>query len=103
MTADPQSVLHLYRQTVTAGLMQYLQQQVGSKVRRGVYSARVVLWLMILQRLHAGATLATAVQLLIQGAAEGLLQPCHRVECGNISARTRSLLPSQTEIAHAIV
>ena len=68
--------------------MQYLQQQVGSKVRRGVYSARVVLWLMILQRLHAGATLATAVQLLIQGAAEGLLQPCHRVECGNISART---------------
>jgi hypothetical protein len=36
------------------------------------------LWLMILQRLHAGATLAAAVQLLIQGAAGTLLQRRHR-------------------------
>jgi hypothetical protein len=88
MTTDPQSVLHLYGQTVTAGFLQYLQKQVGLKVRRGIYSARVVLWLMILQRLHKGASLAAAVQLLIQGAAEGLLQPCHRLDGGTISART---------------
>jgi putative transposase len=88
MQTDPESVLHLYQQIVTAGLLQYLQKQAGMKVRRGIYSARVVLWLMILQRLHAGATLAAAVQLLIQGAAGALLQSCHRVQRGSISART---------------
>lgn len=88
MTPDLQSVVHLYQQVVTAGLLQYLQQQVGMKVRRGIYSARVVLWLMILQRLHAGSTLAATVQLLIQGAAGPLLQSCSRVRGGTISART---------------
>ena len=87
---DPslQSVVHLYQQIVTAGLLQYLQKQSGMKVRRGIYCARVVLWLMILQRLHGGATLATTVQLLIQGAAEPLLQPCHRVRGKRISTYT---------------
>jgi DDE family transposase len=81
-------LLDLYQRVVSVGLLQYLQQQAGGKIRRGVYSARVVLWLMILQRLHAGATLATAVQLLIQGAAGPLLQNCHRVRRKSISART---------------
>ena len=88
MTSDWLSVLHLYQQTVTASLLQYLQKQTGWKVRRGIYSARVVLWLMMLQRLHAGATLASAVQLLLQGAAGGLLENCHRVRRGSISSRT---------------
>jgi hypothetical protein len=88
MTTDWLSVLHLYQQTVTASLLQYLQNQTGWKGRRGIYSARVVLWLMMLQRLHAGATLASAVQLLLQGAAGGLLENCHRVRRGSISSRT---------------
>lgn len=88
MTTDWLSVLHLYQQTVTASLLQYLQKQTGWKGRRGIYSARVVLWLMMLQRLHAGATLASAVQLLLQGAAGGLLENCHRVRRGSISGRT---------------
>jgi hypothetical protein len=88
MTPDLQSVLYLYKQIVTASLLQYLQKQTGGKVRRGIYCARVVLWLMMLQRLHRGATLATAVQLLIEGAAEPLLQSCHRLQKGTISART---------------
>jgi len=88
MTTDLPSIVHLYQQIVTAGLLQYLQNQAGMKVRCGIYSARVVLWLMILQRLHAGATLAATVQMLIQGAAGPLLQRCHRVRRGSISART---------------
>src|ERR1700754_2852708 len=58
------------------------------KIRRGVYSAPVVLWLMIIQRLQKVGTLAAAVQLLIQGAATPLLQNCQRVRTGRISART---------------
>jgi putative transposase len=88
MNTDWQSLLHLYQQTVTASLLLYLQKQSKWKVRRGIYSARVVLWLMILQRLQAGATLAAAVQLLIQGAAGALLEDCHRVRRGRISSRT---------------
>lgn len=88
MTTDWQSVLNLYQRTVTVGLLQYLQKQAGWKVRRGIYSARVVLWLMILQRLHAGASLSAAVQLLIQGACGELLADCHRVRHGRISSRT---------------
>ena len=87
-SSDAQSVLCLYERIVTAGLLQYLQKQAGMKPRRGIYSARVVLWMMMLQRLHAGATLANAVQWLIQGAAGSLLHNCHRVRRRRISART---------------
>jgi hypothetical protein len=88
MTEHLPSILHLYQQVVTAALLQYLQKQAGMKVRRGIYSPRVVLWLMILQRLHAGASLDSAVQLLIQGAAGSLLDPCRRVRRQRISSRT---------------
>src|ERR1700730_12733841 len=88
MATEWQDLLDLYQRTVTAGLLQYLQKQAGCKMRRGIYSPRVVLWLMILQRLHAGATLAHAVQLLIQGAAGPLLENCRRVRSARISSRT---------------
>jgi putative transposase len=86
--ADSPSILPLFQQIVTTGWLQFLQKQSVVKFRRGVYSVRVVLWLMMLQRLHAGATLSTAVQLLIQGAAAPLLERCHRVQRGKVSSRT---------------
>ena len=82
------NVLDLYQQVVSAGVLEYLQKQAGVKIRRGVYSAQVVLWLMIVQRLHHIGTLAAAVQLLIQGAAGPLLQNCRRVQKRCISSRT---------------
>jgi hypothetical protein len=85
---DWTSILDLYQKTVSVGVLCYWQKQAGTKVRRGVYSAQVVLWLMMLQRLQAGGTLAHAVQLLMQGAAEPLLQNCKRVRQRRISART---------------
>lgn len=88
MDYDPSSLIQLYQRVVTAGLLQYLQQQNGMKVRRGIYCPQVVLWLMIVQRLQRGATLATAVQWLIQGAAGPLLPACHRVRQEKISCYT---------------
>ena len=82
------NILELYQKVLSDGVLEYLQKQAGLKIRRGVYSAPVVLWLMILQRLHAVGTLAAAVQLLIQGAADPLLQNCRRVRNRRISART---------------
>ena len=68
------------------------------KVRRGVYSAQVVLWMMILQRLHPIGTLAAAVQLLLQGAAGPLLQNCRRVRKKSISARTGGYCQSRRKL-----
>jgi len=82
------SLLNLYQQTVGAGVLQYLEQQAGLRHKRGVYSVAVVLWLMMLQRLHGRGTLASAVQMLLEGAAGPLLSPCRRVRRKHISCRT---------------
>jgi hypothetical protein len=82
------SLLNLYQQTVGAGVLQYLEQQAGLRHKRGVYSVAVVLWLMMLQRLDGRGTLASAVQLLLEGAAGPLLSPCRRVRRKRISCRT---------------
>jgi putative transposase len=100
--ADCQNILHLYQQIVTAGLLQYLQKQSAVKARRGVFCARVVIWLMMLQRLQRGATLATAVQLLIDGAADPLLQDCHRVRQRSISARTGAYCQARQKLPNLL-
>ena len=82
------NILDLYQRVLSIGVLEYLQKQTGMKVRRGVYSAQVVLWLMMLQRLHPLGTLAAAVQLLIQGAAGPLVQNCRRGRKKRISGRT---------------
>jgi hypothetical protein len=82
------NLLQLYQQTLSAGTLEYFQKQTKVIVRRGVYGAQVVLWMMILQRLHTTGTLSAAVQMLLQGAADPLLQNCQRVRKRKISART---------------
>jgi hypothetical protein len=82
------SLLDLYQRTMGAGVVQYLQEQAGLRNKRGVYGAPVVLWLMMLQRLQGRGTLASAVQLLVQGAADPLLADCRRVRRRGISCRT---------------
>ncbi len=82
------NILELYQRIVCGGLIQYLQQQAGMNPRRGIYSASVVLWLMMLQRLNRGGSLANTVQLMIAGAAAPLMHPCRRVNEKRISCRT---------------
>jgi hypothetical protein len=82
------SLLELYQRTICSGVLQYLEKQAGRRRKRGVYSAAVVLWLMMLQRLQGRATLAGAIQLLLEGAADPLLQCCRRVRRKRISCRT---------------
>jgi hypothetical protein len=66
----------------------YLLQQAQMKVRQSIYTAQVVIWLMILQRLHPRGTLATGVEALLTGAADGLLSGCERARQKRISHRT---------------
>jgi len=82
------SILELYQHIVCRGVVQYLEQHSQKRFKRGIYTAQVVLWLMILQALQRGGTLASAVQLLREGAAGPLLSRCRRVRRKRISGRT---------------
>jgi hypothetical protein len=89
MTSPEQSsVLELYQHIVCRGVVQYWQKQTHQRFHRGIYTAPVVMWLMMLQTLQPRATLASAVQLLREGAAGNLLWRCRRVRRKRISGRT---------------
>jgi hypothetical protein len=68
--------------------VEYLQKQARVKIRRSIYTAQVVIWLMILQRLQPRGTLATGVEALLAGAADLLLSRCGRAQQKRISRRT---------------
>jgi putative transposase len=82
------SVLQLYQHIVCRGVVQYFQRQQQPRRKRGIYTAPVVMWLMMLQVLQRGGTLASAVQRLREGAADPLLFGCRRVRRKRISGRT---------------
>lgn len=97
-TSGFSNLLDLYQRVVSVGVVEYPQKQHG-KARRGVYSLRVVMWLMIVQRLHPKGTLAAAVQLLLHGAANPLLQDCRRVREDRISPGTGGYCQARQKLA----
>jgi putative transposase len=85
---DSSAVFDLYLQLAPAELFRLLQRQMGVIVRNGIYSARLVLWMMINQRLQRRGTLASSVAQLVQGRFDPLLSRCKRVEQKKISPST---------------
>jgi hypothetical protein len=83
-----QDAFSLYQRCISGGVIGYLQKRAGIKVRQGIYTAPVVIWLMILQRLQPGGTLASAVEALLSGSADWLLSRCERAQQKRISRRT---------------
>ena len=59
----------LYQRCISSGVVEYLQKQALMKIRHCIYTAQVVMWLMILQRLQPRGTLATGVEALQIGRA----------------------------------
>jgi hypothetical protein len=78
----------LYQRCVPSSVVEYLQKQLRVQVRHSIFTTAVVIWLMILQRLQPKGTLATAVEALLAGAADGLLSGCERARQKRISHRT---------------
>jgi len=79
-------VFDLYgRWIVSSGVLDQIQEQVGMRSRRGIYSLVVVLWLMIWQRLQPYGTMSHAVRQLVQGGSCSLLSSCKRVRESRIS------------------
>ena len=84
---DSAPVYELFRQLLPAPYLRQIGRQFGF-VRRGIYSLRLVLWLMIWQRLQHNASLAQAVRQLQAPAPRTLLVRCKRVREGRISTAT---------------
>lgn len=72
-------MLGLYLKTVGAEFFAQLRQRLGKRRSRGVFTQRVVVWLMIFQRLHSRGTLSVAVQEAVRGLPPELVGlPCKR-------------------------
>jgi hypothetical protein len=78
----------LFQRCISSGAVEYWQKQARMKIRQCVYSSAVVMWLMILQRLQPRGTLASGVEALLAGDADGLLSGCGRKRQKRTSRRT---------------
>lgn len=81
-------VLNLYTQIAPSELFRVLQRNMGFTKRSGIYTPRVVIWMMMRQRLDARGTLAKVVQELVAGDLAPLLSQCKRVENRMVSLAT---------------
>lgn len=101
--SDSSVLLNLYMQIAPAELFRLLQRQSGKIVRNGIYSARLVIWMMINQRLHAGGTLTRSVEQLVQGQFAPLLSRCKRVEEKRIGLGTGGYCAARQNLPKLLV
>lgn len=89
MIACKQSVLlNLYTQIAPGTLFRQLQQNLGVNVHDGIYSPRLVIWMMLAERLDTRGTAAHSVAQLAEGRLDCLLSRCKRVRTRSISTAT---------------
>jgi putative transposase len=100
---DASGVLELYLDLAPAELFRALQQQCKVKMRNGIYTARVVLWMMMDQRLQARGTLERSVEQLVQGRFDALLSRCKRVETQRISLLTGGYCQARQRLPKLLV
>jgi hypothetical protein len=80
--------MSLYQRCISSAVVEYLQKQMRVKWRDCVYTAPVVIWMMIRRWLQAKGTLVSAVETLSEGAADALLSRRARLRRKRISRRT---------------
>ena len=100
---DSSAVFELYMQLAPAELFRLLQRQMGVTVRNGIYSARLVIWMMMNQRLHARGTLASSVEQLVQGRFDPLLSRCKRVQKKKIALSTGGYCQARQHLPKLLV
>src|SRR5512143_46904 len=100
---DSAAIFDLYLQLAPAELFRLLQRQMGVTVRNGMYSARLVMWVMINQRLQARGTLASSVEQLVQGRFDPLLSRCKRVQEKKIALSTGGYCQARQHLPKLLV
>jgi hypothetical protein len=109
LAAPTAEVMSLYLRLVPAAYFTRLrEQQQLRRLNNRVYTDAVVIWLMVVQRLHAAGTLETAVLELMRGLPEAFWpRPCKRLrDCakdGKLSAHTASYNQARQQFPLAVV
>lgn len=88
MSETASDAMGLYQRCISSAVVECLQEQMRVKTRDCVYSAAVVIWMMIHQWLQPKGTLSTSVEMLSAGAADPLLSCGARLRRKRISRRT---------------
>ena len=100
---DSASLFNLYLQVAPAELFRLLQRQVDPKARGGIYTARLVMWMMMIQRLQPRGTLATSVAQLVEGRFDRLLSRCKRVSEKRIGLSTGGYCQARQHLPKLLV
>jgi hypothetical protein len=96
-------LFRLFQKAAPAWFFQELCQKHGYGLRQGVYSASVVVWLMMWQRLQGNQSLTAAVQYLLQCDAKDLRNNCRRWAQDKVSASTGSYCQARQKLPKLIV
>lgn len=96
-------LLNLYTQIAPSELFRLLQRNLGLTKRTGIYTPRVVIWMMITQRLSARGTLADAVEELALGKLDGLLSRCKRVQEHRVSVATGGYCQARENLSKVLL
>ena len=99
---DTFQLLRLFQKVAPTWFFHDLCQKYGYKFRDSVYSAPVVVWLMIWQRLQGEQTLVAAVQHLLQGGAGDLVSESKRWTEETVSAATGSYCQARQRLPKLI-
>ncbi|MDQ2713162.1 MAG: IS4 family transposase [Acidobacteriota bacterium] len=105
VSPDQAQVLQLLQTLTAVSFFEELAAQAQARFRQGIYTPAVVVWLMILQRLHPKGTLSAAVQTLAAHPGLPVLTCCKRVRQARISVATggycqaRLKLPKRVAVA----
>jgi putative transposase len=100
---DSSALFSLYLQLAPASLFRLLQRHLGVIVRNGIYSARVVIWMMMNERLDPRGTLARSVEQLVQGRFDPVLSQCKRVRSKKIALSTGGYCQARQRLPRELV
>ena len=100
---DQSVLLSLYTQIAPGQLFCQLQRNLGVNVHDGIFTPRVLLWMMIAERLDALGTVAHSVEQLAEGRLDCLLSQCKRARSRQISLGTGGYCQARLHLPKMLV
>lgn len=95
--------MDLYRDLAPGEWFRAQQRDLMGTVRQGIYTPRLVFWMMMIQRLQVGGTLARSVQQLVEGQFDSLLSSCKRVRERKIGLSTGGYCQARQRLPKLLV
>jgi len=96
-------LLNLYTQIAPGELFRQLQRNLGMNVHNGIYTPRLLIWMMLAERLDARGTVARSVAQLTDGRLDVLLSRCKRVCAKKISSATGGYCQARQHLPKMLV